>query len=165
MATLDQDVALDTRLTTEDTIKDQYLTFAIEGEEYGVEISKVKEIVKMAPITWVPEMPNFIEGIYNLRGELIGILDVRKRFGMEPKEYDEDTCIIVIIGKGDLGLLGLIVDAVRETAIIPEDKMAPPPNARLSYANQFIRNIGQASTDPNDVKLLLDLEKFLSYDL
>jgi purine-binding chemotaxis protein CheW len=156
----EHELALDNRNATQDTIKDQYLTFIIEDEEYGVEIAKVKEIVKMTPITWVPEMPNFIEGIYNLRGELIGVLNVRKRFGLAPKEYDDDTCIIVIIA-GELGQLGLIVDAVRETAIIPESRMAPPPNARLSHVNQFIRNIGRIGNDPNDVKLLLDLDKFL----
>ena len=158
---LEHDPILNTYVEVEDTIKDQYLTFIIEDEEYGVEISKVKEIVKMSPITWVPEMPSFIEGIYNLRGELIGVLDVRKRFGLEFKEHDEDTCIIVIIA-GGLGQLGLIVDAVRETAIIPESRMAPPPSARLSYVNQFIRNIGRVGSDPNDVKLLLDLDKFLN---
>jgi len=67
-----------------DTIKNQYLTFAIANESYGVEISKVKEISVMKPITSVPEMPSFIEGITNLRGDLICVLDVRKRFGFPP---------------------------------------------------------------------------------
>ncbi|MCL2189381.1 MAG: chemotaxis protein CheW [Defluviitaleaceae bacterium] len=160
---MEQDVALDGR-NAEDTIKDQYLTFAIEGEDYGVEIAFVKEIIKMSPITRVPEMPDFIEGIVNLRGELIGVLDVRKRFGVPIKEHDDETCVIVIIGdklSSGLGLLGLIVDSVRETAIIPEENMAPPPNAKLNFANQFIRNIGRVD---NDVKLLLDLERFLALE-
>jgi purine-binding chemotaxis protein CheW len=161
---IEQDLSLESRV--DDTIKDQYLTFAIEDEDYGVEIANVKEIIKMQPITRVPEMPEFIEGITNLRGELIGVLDVRKRFGIPPKEHDEETCIIVVIGDKiheGLGLMGLIVDAVRETAIIPENKMAPPPNAKLSFANQFIRNIGRMA-DETDIKLLLDLEKFLAQD-
>lgn len=145
-------------IDVEDTIKDQYLTFKIENEEYGVELARVKEIIKMQPITRVPEMPNFIEGLTNLRGDLIGVLDVRKRFGMPSKEQDEETCIIVIIGDYTLGM---IVDAVSETARIPEEKMAPPPNAKLSYANQFIRNIGRVN---EDVKLLIDLERFLAQD-
>ena len=140
----------------DDTIKDQYLTFAIEDEDYGVELTYVREIVKMRPITKVPHMPDFIEGIINLRGDLTGLLDVRKRFGKPPKEYDEETCIIVIV-YGDFSL-GMIVDAVHETAIIPEDKIAPPPSAKLSYANQFIRNIGRVG---DEVKLLLDVERFL----
>lgn len=143
----------------EDTIKDQYLTFAIENEDYGVEIANVKEIIKMKKITKVPEMPSFVEGIINLRGDLIGVLDVRKRFGKQSKEHDEETCIIVIMYNDYT--LGLIVDAVRETAKIPASKMAPPPNARLNYANQFIRNIGRVD---ESIKLLLDLERFLSHE-
>ncbi|MCL1878511.1 MAG: chemotaxis protein CheW [Defluviitaleaceae bacterium] len=143
----------------DDTIKDQYLTFAIEDEDYGVEIAYVKEIIKMQSITKVPDMPNFIEGITNLRGDLIGVLDVRKRFGKPFKEHDEETCIIVI-NYGDY-TLGMIVDAVQETAIIPEERIAPPPSAKLSYANQFVRNIGKVG---EDVKLLLDVERFLAQD-
>jgi purine-binding chemotaxis protein CheW len=159
---MDQDMLMESQV--DDTIKNQYLTFAVEDEDYGVEIANVKEIVPMSAITKVPEMPDFIEGIINLRGELIGVLDVRKRFGIPPKEYDEETCILVIIGdkiQEGLGKLGLIVDAVRETAIIPENKKAPPPSARLRNINQFIRNIG---TVGDEIKLLLDLEKFLMQD-
>lgn len=143
----------------DDTIKDQYLTFAIEDEDYGVEIAYVKEIIKMTSITKVPEMPDFIEGLINLRGDLIGVLDVRKRFNKPPKEHDEETCIIVVVF-GDY-TLGMIVDAVQETAIIPEDRISPPPSAKLSYANQFIRNIGKVG---EEVKLLMDVERFLAQD-
>ena len=143
----------------DDTIKDQYLTFAIEDEDYGVEIAYVKEIIKMTPITKVPHMPGFIEGLINLRGDLIGLLDVRKRFNKPTKEHDEETCIIVIVF-GDF-TLGMIVDAVQETAIIPEERISPPPSAKLSYANQFIRNIGKVG---DEVKLLMDMERFLMQD-
>ena len=142
--------------TQDDTIKDQYLTFVIEDEEYGVEVAYVKEIMKMRSITKVPEMPSFVEGILNLRGDLIGVLDVRKRFGKPTKEYDVETCIIVITYNEYT--LGLIVDAVQETTIIPEDRIAPPPSAKLNFANQFIRNIGRVD---DGVKLLLDVERFL----
>jgi len=143
----------------DDTIKDQYLTFAIDDEDYGVEIAYVKEIIKMTSITKVPEMPSFIEGLINLRGDLIGVIDVRKRFGKPSKEHDEETCIIVIM-YGDY-TLGMIVDAVQETAIIPEDKISAPPSAKLSYSNQFIRNIGKVG---EDVKLLVDVERFLMHE-
>ena len=141
----------------DDTIKDQYLTFTIEDEDYGVEVAYVKEIIKMRAITKVPEMPGFVEGILNLRGDLIGVLDVRKRFNMPTKEHDVETCIIVI--NYNEYTLGLIVDAVQETTIIPEDQILAPPSVKLSFSNQFIRNIGKVSDD--DVKLLLDVEKFL----
>jgi len=140
----------------EDTIKNRYLTFIIDGEDYGIEIAYVKEIIPIQKITKIPEMPEYIEGILNLRGDLIGVVDVRKRFSMIPKEYDEDTCVIVIIYTDFT--LGLIVDAVQETSTINEDRMSPPPSAKLSFANQFIRNIGRVG---DEVKLLLDLEKFL----
>jgi len=83
-------------------------------------------------------------------------LDVRKRFGKPTKEHDEETCIIVII-YGDY-TLGIIVDAVQETVTISEDRIFAPPSAKLSFANQFIRNIGKVG---EDVKLLIDLERFL----
>jgi len=145
--------------TVEDTLRNQYLTFVIEDEDYGVEIVYVKEIIKMVPITKVPHMPRFIEGIINLRGDLIGVLDVRTRFGKPTKEHDEETCII-IMSYGEY-TLGIIVDAVQETSNISEENIAPPPNAKLSFANQFIRNIGKVG---DQVKLLLDVERFLAQD-
>ena len=146
--------------TQDDTIKDQYLTFTIEEEDYGVEVAYVKEIIKMKAITRVPEMPSFVEGILNLRGDLIGVIDVRKRFGKPWKEYDVETCIIVIVYNEYT--LGLIVDAVQETTIITEDRIEAPPSAKLNFANQFIRNIGKITDE--DVKLLLDVERFLLQD-
>jgi purine-binding chemotaxis protein CheW len=142
-----------------DLIKDQYLTFAIEDEVYGVEIAYVNEIIKMQPITKVPETPAYVEGITNLRGDLIGVLDVRKRFNKPSKEHDELTCIIVIVFNDYK--LGIVVDAVHETAIIPESQIAPPPSAKLSFSNQFVRNIGQIG---DEIKLLLDIERFLAQD-
>ena len=148
-----QDILLD------DTMKNQYLTFEVDGEDYGVEIAYVKEIIKMQKITTVPEMPNFIEGLINLRGELIGVLDVRKRFNMPMVEHTEETCIVVII-YGDYKL-GMIIDRVLETVTIDHTMISPPPSAKLNYANQFIRNIGTVGTS---VKLLIDVERFLSQE-
>ena len=156
---LEHDPILNTYVEVEDTIKDQYLTFEINGEDYGIEIAKVKEIIPIQTITRVPDMPNFIEGVTNLRGDIIGVLDVRKRFGMPPKEYDEATCIIVIFYLDYL--LGLIVDGVKETVTINESMITAPPSAKLSYANQYIRNIGMVG---DEVKLLMDLERFLGQE-
>ncbi|MCL2708043.1 MAG: chemotaxis protein CheW [Defluviitaleaceae bacterium] len=153
---IEHDPLLNTEVVVEDTIKDQYLTFEVDGEDYGIEIAKVKEIIKMQAITHVPDMPDYIEGITNLRGDLIGVVNVRRRFGMEQKAYDESTCIVVIFYLDYL--IGLIVDDVKETATIQENQISQPPNAKLNYANQFIRNIGQVG---DEIKLLLDLERFL----
>jgi purine-binding chemotaxis protein CheW len=158
---IEHDHLLNTDIIVEDSIKDQYLTFVIEDEDYGIEIANVKEIIKMETqtIAWVPDMPDFIEGVTNLRGDLIGVLDVRKRFGKPPKEYDEATCIIVIMHTDYL--LGLIVDAVKETATIQEENISLPPSVKLNAVNHFIRNIGQVK---GEIKLLLDLDRFLAQD-
>ena len=143
------------------TIEDMYFVFEIEGEDYGVEVAFVKEIVPIPinKITKVPHLPDYIEGIVNLRGDLIGVLNVRKRFGKAPKEYDEKTCIVVLdLSQLNLGLLGLIVDSVNAAYTIPKDDISAPPSAKLNNHNQFIRNIGRTA---DGVKLLIDLEKFL----
>ena len=139
-----------------DTIKDMFFIFEIDGEDYGVEVANVKEIISVPKITKVPKLPNFIEGIINLRGDLIGVLDVRKRFGKMPKEHDEETCIVVIVY--NQYTLGMIVDSVKAAHTIPPENVAPPPSAKLNSYNQFIRNIGKVG---DGVKLLLDLERFL----
>lgn len=141
----------------EDTTKDQYLTFEIDNEDYGVSISNIKEIISICPITLVPETPEYLEGIINLRGDIIPVIDVRKRFGKMPREYDELTCIVVI--EHDQFTIGLIVDRVKEVMYIEGDNVLPPPSAKLSHYNQFVRNIGRVG---DGVKLLLDLEKFLN---
>jgi len=144
-----------------DTTKDRYMTFNIDSEEYGLEISAVKEIIEMVPITRIPESPEYVEGIINLRGDIIGVLDVRKRFSKVPKPYDAQTCIIVV--EHEEYTLGLIVDSVNEVATIAEENIAAPPNAKLNHHNQYIRNIGQLEN--NEVILLLDLEKLLQQEL
>lgn len=146
-------------LQEEDTTKNKYLTFEIDNEEYGVEIANIKEIISMCAITRVPETPPYVEGIINLRGDIIPVINVRTRFVKEAKEYDELTCIVVIEYMNYT--LGLIVDNVQEVLYIDENKIAPPPNAKLTHHNQYIRNIGNTG---KKVKLLLDLDKFLFQD-
>lgn len=140
----------------EDTTKDKYLTFKIDEEEYGIDICYVIEIITVCAITWVPETPEAIKGIINLRGSIIPVIDVRLRFRKEEKPYDSLTCIIVI--EYNNYTVGLIVDTVDEVMHITEDKISPPPNAKLKFQNKFIKNIGKIG---DDVQLLLDLDKFL----
>ena len=147
---------LEDDMQIEDTMKDMFFIFEIDNEDYGVEVANVKEIISMQKITKVPKMPGYIEGITNLRGDLIGVIDVRKRFGKVPREYDEQTCIVVIMYTGYN--LGLIVDGVKATQTIEPEDISPPPSAKLNSYNQFIRNIGKVG---NSVKLLLDLDRFL----
>ncbi len=140
----------------EDTTKNRYLTFEIDNEEYAIGIINVNEIITMSAITIVPETPAYVKGIINLRGEIIPVIDVRRRFMKMEKEYDELTCIVVIEYSGYV--LGLIVDNVKAVDYIPEEDVAPPPNAKLNHYNQYIRNIGRVG---DKVKLFLDLDKFL----
>lgn len=140
----------------EDTTKDKYLTFIIDGEDYGIDICHVIEIVPVSAITWVPETPEEVKGIINLRGSIVPVIDVRTKFRKEEKAYDEWTCIIVI--EFDEYTVGLIVDTVNEVLLIPEEAISSPPNAKLKYQNKFIKNIGKIG---DKVQLLLDVEKFL----
>ncbi len=118
----------------------QLVTFQLVGEEFGVPILDVREIIRMTEITPVPQAPAFVEGVINLRGQIIPIVDLRKRFGMEPKEIDEQTRIVVV----ELGatILGLIVDSVQEVLRIPFDTVAPPPTLVAgSIGSEYIKGI------------------------
>ena len=142
---------------SEDTTKDKFLTFIIDSEEYGVEIAKIREIISICKITKVPESPSYVEGIINLRGDIVPVIDVRKRFSKPWKEYDALTCIVVI--EYSSYKIGLIVDSVNEVVYIHEDNILPPPSSKINYYNQFIRNIGRVD---DNVKLLLDLDRLLA---
>jgi purine-binding chemotaxis protein CheW len=142
----------------EDTQKDKYLTFQLGQEVYGIDIGSVTEIIGFQKITPVPDMPEYIRGVINLRGQVIPVIDVRLRFRMETREYRERTCIIVVrIANISVGL---IVDMVNEVADIPEDHISPPPRVASGKTSRYIRGMGKAG---DDVKILLDINKLL-YD-
>jgi purine-binding chemotaxis protein CheW len=143
----------------EDTQKNKFLTFAIGKEVYGIEIKYVTEIIGIQQITQIPEVPDFVKGIINLRGKIIPVIDVRLKFKKEPMEYNDRTCVIVI----DIEKLsvGLIVDNVSEVIVIPEENVVPPPGNKSGFINKYIKGIGKVG---NDVKLLLDCQKLLNDD-
>lgn len=141
----------------EDTQKDKYLTFHIGTEDYGISIAHVIEIIGIQSITEIPEMPDFIKGVINLRGKVIPVMDVRTRFKLPPREYDERTCIIVVEIDGTS--VGLVVDAVNEVADIPEDQVEAPPKSKRK-GGSYIQGIGKID---KEVKILLDINKIL-YD-
>ena len=144
-------------VSTEDTQKDKYLTFHLADEDYGIEIRYVTEIIGIQKITKVPDMANFIKGVINLRGKVIPVMDVRARFGLPPRDYDERTCIIVVnVNEQDLGL---VVDHVNEVADIPEAQVEPPPATAQSQSTRYIRGIGKMD---DSVKILLDAETLLA---
>lgn len=141
---------------TEDTQKDKYLTFGIGSEAYGIQIRFVTEIVVMQNITHVPDMPDSIKGVINLRGKVISVLDMRTRFNLEAREYDDRTCIIVVDVKDTL--IGLIVDGVREVVDIKEEMIDDPPRQHSGIQSNYIEGIGKIE---NEVKILLNVEKIL----
>jgi purine-binding chemotaxis protein CheW len=143
----------------EDTQKGRYLTFSVGNENYGIEIQYVTEIIGMQTITEVPELPDYIKGIINLRGKIIPVMDVRLRFKMEAKEYNDRTCVIVV----DIQELsiGLIVDSVSEVLTIPEQDIIDPPQMNKGFHNRYIKKIGKTG---EDVKLLLNCERLLTED-
>ena len=143
----------------EDTQKGRFLTFVLGKETYGIEIKYVTEIIGIQAITEIPELPEYVKGIINLRGKIIPVMDVRLRFKKEPREYNDRTCVIVI----DINeiSIGLIVDSVSEVLTIPEHGIVEPPKMNTGFNNRYIKNIGKVG---NEVKLLLDCEKLLTED-
>lgn len=142
----------------EDTQKDKYLTFRIGSEDYGIAIANVTEIIGIQSITEIPEMPDYIKGVINLRGKVIPVMDVRIRFKLKPRDYDERTCIIVVEIDGTS--VGLVVDRVNEVADIPEDQVEPPPKSKRK-GGSYIQGIGKIG---KEVKILLDINKILYED-
>lgn len=135
------------------------LTFLLGTEFYGIEIRHVTEIIGIQAITEIPEMPEYIRGIINLRGKIIPVMDVRLRFRKPPREYNDRTCIIVVDIR-DISV-GLIVDSVSEVLSIPDHDIVPPPEINKKTANRYIKGIGKVG---NEVKLLLDCDKLLNDD-
>lgn len=140
----------------EDTQKDKYLSFSLGNEEYGIEIRHIIEIIVLQEITKVPDMPDFIIGVINLRGHVISVMDIRKRFGLETRDYDDRTCIIVV-NINDISV-GLIVDTVNEVVDIPESEIDPPPKTHSGVGSNYIQGMGKIGSK---VKILLDIEKIL----
>jgi len=136
-------------------IEDLYLIFRLGQEEYGISIGDVTEIVGRQNITQVPNMPEYVRGVINLRGQVIPVIDVRIRFGLAFREYDDRTCSIVISVNGVQ--FGLMVDEVEEVISIDRTRIASPP---MAQSNRFIRGIGQADGNGR-VKLLLAVEPLL----
>ena len=135
----------------------KFLTFFLAGEEYGLEILKVHEIIKMIPITSVPRTPAFIKGVINLRGKIIPIVDLRLKLEMEAKEQTDETCTIVVQA-GELQI-GTIVDKVSEVLDIVSGDIDDAPSFGGSVRSDYILGIGKSE---GRVKLLLDIDKVLS---
>ena len=155
MAELNLQENLDEDINDENTMEGKFLTFHLAEEDYGIAICYVTEIIGIQRITVVPDMPDFIRGVINLRGRVIPVMDVRIRFGLPAREYDDRTCIIVV--NIDDKAIGLVVDKVNEVADIPDSQIEPPPKAGQHDGN-YILGIGKIE---DEVKILLDINKLV----
>jgi purine-binding chemotaxis protein CheW len=138
----------------------KYLTFTLGREGYGIQILKVREIIGYMDITAVPRTPTHVKGVINLRGQVISVLDLRMKFGMEEAARTEETCIIVVETTlaGRKTSIGLIVDKVSEVLNIAEENIEDAPSFGMSVDAQFILGMGKIG---QSVKILLDIDKVL----
>ena len=141
----------------------KYLTFALAQEEYGLMVLKVREIIKIMDITAVPQMPDHIKGVINLRGKVIPIIDLRLKFGLEVQAYTERTCIIVaeVEVESRKVMLGIIVDWVSEVLNIAPEEIEPAPDFGERLDTAYMQGIAKIK---GKVKILLDLDRVLAAD-
>ncbi len=137
----------------------QLVSFNIGEEEFGVDILKVQEINRMLEVTRVPNAPEYVDGVINLRGKVIPIIDLRRRFGMERKEHDKNTRIVVVELSGKV--VGFVVDAVQEVLRIHKSVTEPPPPIAAGIEADYITAVGKLE---DRLLILLDLERVLAND-
>lgn len=135
----------------------KFLTFLLQDEEYGLEILKVREIMGLMEITTVPQTPDYVRGVINLRGQVIPVVDLRLKFGMSEGDDDKRTCIIVV----DVGgvMMGIVVDTVSEVMDISSSDIEATPSFGTELNTDYILGMGKVS---GKVKILLDIDKVLT---
>lgn len=134
----------------------KYLTFKLGKEEFGLGILKVLEINGIMDITAIPRMPPFMKGVINIRGKVVPVIDLRLKFGLPEAAYTEQTCIILVNVRHEIGV---IVDTVSEVLDVAEDKIDPPPAFNQTIDSSFILGLGKVG---EDIKILLDIDRILA---
>jgi purine-binding chemotaxis protein CheW len=141
----------------------KYLTFTLGNEEYGVPVLKVREIIKVMDITQVPQVPEHVLGVINLRGKVIPVIDLRRKFGFPALEYTERTCIIV--ADVDLAparvMMGIVVDSVSEVLNVTEAEIDETPDFGGQNVTDYLLGLAKVK---GTVKILLDLDRVLGSD-
>ena len=132
----------------------QLVGFRLDNEDYAIAITKIQEIILMKPITRIPQVPDFIEGLINLRGSVIPIVNLRKRFGLPPREVDDETRTIVVNIHDKT--VGCIVDAVTQVMRINRDQIQPPPLSVLAVSHQYIAGLARLE---DRLLIILDIER------
>ena len=142
----------------------KYLTFCLGQEYYGIAVLKIREIIRMLDVTPVPQMPDYIRGVVNLRGKIIPVVDLRKRFQLAKADTNERTCIVVVqveLPSGDKSQMGMVVDAVEEVVSITIDDMEETPNFGSRLQSDYILSMAKVK---GKVKTLLDIDKVVAAD-
>lgn len=150
--------------------KEKFLTFALGDEEYGQEILRVREIIGMIDITPLPQTPEYVKGVINLRGKIIPVIELRVKFAMESIDYTEETCIIVVEvtdgGNPDEQFhMGVIVDSVSEVLDISRNQIEPAPQFGCTVNTEYIMGMGKVPGKDNEkdkVIILLDINKVMT---
>jgi purine-binding chemotaxis protein CheW len=140
----------------------KYLTFILGEEYYGIPVLKVREIIRLVPITLVPKMPDYIKGVLNLRGKIIPVVDLRQRFGLAGIQDTERTCIVVVQVEMKDGLktpMGLIVDAVEEVLSIAASEIEPTPDFGTKLDTDYLQGMAKVK---GTVKALLDIDRVIA---
>ncbi len=141
---------------SDDGPENKYLTFCAGKEEFAIPIRYITEIIGIQHITELPEMPDYLIGVINLRGQVIPVIDIRLRFNLEQKEYNDRTCIIIV--QLHSNKVGLIVDSVSDVVDIPKELIDPPPKIRKGGRNRFISGLGKID---DNVKILINTNQLL----
>ena len=145
-------------------LEGKYLTFSLGFEKYGFAILKVQEIIGVNKVTPIPNSPTHIKGVINLRGKIIPVLDLRIKFNMQERDYDERTCFIVVntmIGEQPLSV-GIVVDTVVEVVHLNSKQVEPAPDFGSSLKIPFIVGLGKTGESGKEVVTLVDIDQVLA---
>ncbi len=137
----------------------QFISFSVGDEEYGLELLRVKEVIRIREITWLPKAPTFVKGIINLRGDVIPIIDLRDKFGLPAKENTAMTRVIVV--EVESRLMGMVVDSASQVVRIPADQIDPPPPVLGGFSQEFITGVGKME---DKLVILLNIDAILTVD-
>jgi purine-binding chemotaxis protein CheW len=151
-------------VTTKKSLSGKYLTFSLHRESYGIDVLKVREIIRVTNITAVPQMPAYVRGVINLRGKIIPVMDLRKRFDFPVQDDNNQTCIVVVqvrLPDGKVTSMGLVVDGVEEVLNLNEADIEETPNFGGQICTDYILGIAKVK---GAVKSLLDIDGVVGAD-
>jgi purine-binding chemotaxis protein CheW len=141
----------------------QYLTFMLKEEVYALDITKVREVLDFTAVTKVPQTPDYMMGVINLRGSVVPVVDMRLKFGMSETEATVNTCIIIVEVDfdGEIIILGALADSVKEVLELDPEQIEPPPRIGTGVKTKFIKGMGRQN---NEFIIILDIDKVFSTD-